>query len=132
METIRVLLGKMPLLLRESLRHRVEEQCDMKVVGEAANAVDLLVRVRESRAHVVILGFPEAENHGISTHLLAEFPDLLLVSVEWKKRCIAIPRQVLVFDSLGNISADELLLTIRKLLKEIPNGHNTGGGNLCA
>ena len=52
------------------------------VIGEAFDPIDLLLTVNETDADVVIMGHPQADSMpGICTHLLAEFPILLILIV---------------------------------------------------
>ena len=52
---IRVVLADDHAMVREGIRHVLEERNGITVVGEAATASDLLAELRRVEAHVVIL-----------------------------------------------------------------------------
>ena len=82
MNKIRVLLALDSPLLRELLRKLIEREPDMEVVDEVDDPVDLLFGTDLAEVNVVIHSWPESrEMPGICTHLLAEYPDLLLVGI---------------------------------------------------
>ena len=81
-QLVKILLVDVPSELRNVLQNVIEHQENMLVVGEAFDPVDLLVTVDESDADVVIMGHPDADQMpGICTHLLAEFPILLIMII---------------------------------------------------
>ena len=82
MKRIRVLLATLPPLVNGLLTHLIQDQPDMKVVDAVSEPVQLLVAVKDSRADVVVLPLPTSgEMPGICSHLLAEFPDLLILAL---------------------------------------------------
>ncbi|HKR14758.1 MAG TPA: hypothetical protein VJT15_22015 [Pyrinomonadaceae bacterium] len=81
-ELVKILMVDVPSSLRNLLQGVIERQDNMLVVGEAFDPIDLLVTVNETDADVVIMGHPEAESMpGICTHLLIEFPILLILII---------------------------------------------------
>lgn len=78
---IRILLANRPRMTRELLKEIMESQPDMEMVGEVLNPVDLLVAVRETEADAVILALQDSEEPGLTSHLLAEYPDLTIVGL---------------------------------------------------
>lgn len=81
-QLVKILLVDVPGSLRNVLQKSIERQENMLVVGEAFDPVDLLVTVDQSDADVVIMGHSDPDRMpGICTHLLAEFPILLILII---------------------------------------------------
>lgn len=79
---VKILMVDVPSGLRNLLQDVIQRQENMLVVGEAFDPIDLLLTVNETGAEVVIMGHPQADRMpGICTHLLAEFPTLLILIV---------------------------------------------------
>src|ERR1700756_5385427 len=77
---IRILLANRPQLLYESLENLIQCQTDMEVVGEVFDPVELLLMVGRTQADVVVIALPSSdEEPGIFSHLLAEYPQLLIL-----------------------------------------------------
>ena len=82
MNRIRVLLATLPPLVSGLLTHLIQGQTDMEVVDAVSEPVQLLLAVKDTRAQVVIVPLPgSGEIPGICSHLLAEFPDLLILAL---------------------------------------------------
>lgn len=81
-QLVKILMVDVPSNLRNLLQDVIQRQENMLVVGEAFDPIDLLLTVHETDADVVIMGHPQADRMpGICTHLLAEFPILLILIV---------------------------------------------------
>lgn len=80
--TLNILLIDVPNSLRDSLEVVIEDQDNMELVGEAFDPIDIVVTLNEIEADVVIMGHPHADRVlGIFTHLLAENPYLLILTI---------------------------------------------------
>ena len=80
--TVKILMVDVPGSLRNLLQEVIEHQENMVMVGEAFDPVDLLLTVNETDADVVIMGHPQADRMpGICSHLLAEYPILLILII---------------------------------------------------
>ncbi len=81
-ETIKILLLDVPDKIRDLLEAAIRRQNNMETVGEAFDPIDLLLVVDDTESDVVIMGHPQADRlPGICTHLLAEYPDLLILAL---------------------------------------------------
>ncbi len=81
-EIVKILMVNVPSNLRNVLQEGIERQENMLVVGEAFDPIDLLVTVNDTEADVVIMGHPQADRMpGICSHLLAEYPILLILII---------------------------------------------------
>ncbi|WP_433383283.1 hypothetical protein ACQPZX_20920 [Actinoplanes sp. CA-142083] len=78
--TIRVLLA-VPPPLRDALREAIEAAGDL-VAGTAGSPLETLLAVRDLGADFVVLAaYGAGEPAGVASHLLAEYPDIKLLSV---------------------------------------------------
>ena len=81
-ELVKILMVDVPSDLSSLLQDVIQRQQNMLVVGEAFDPIDLLLTVNDTDADVVIMGHPQADSMpGICTHLLAEFPILVILIV---------------------------------------------------
>jgi chemotaxis response regulator CheB len=81
-QLVKILMVDVPSGLRNLLQDVIQRQENMLVVGEAFDPIDLLLTVNETDADVVIMGHSQADSMpGICTHLLIEFPILLVLIV---------------------------------------------------
>lgn len=95
MAKIRVLLANRPLMLREWLRELINSQSDMEVVGEESNAMGILRAVGEKAADVAIIALGESdEMPGVSSHLMAEYPHLVLLGISRTRDRIVLLRSL--------------------------------------
>ena len=79
---IKVILALESPVLRELLGDLIEREPGIELVREVADPIDLLVEVKQTQAEVVIQEWPESEEiPGICSHLLTEYPDLLLIGI---------------------------------------------------
>ena len=101
-------------MLRELLKDLICRQSDMEVVGEALDPLDVLYAVRKTEADVVVTTLPKSGEPGISSHLLAEYPDLLVLALAPDGSDATLYRQVLVRESLRREALDGLLSTVRQ------------------
>ena len=79
---INVLLAIRPQAIRESLRRSIQSQQDMVVVGEVLEPVEILLATSRAQADVVVLDLPEDNvDPGICSHLLSEYPHILILAL---------------------------------------------------
>lgn len=93
MKNIRVLLANCPPVIGEfEVRELIDAQEDMEVVGEVMGQVNVLVAMRKITADAVILGMTDSKVPGLSSHLLAEHPNLTILCLTSKGEfaCIVI------------------------------------------
>jgi hypothetical protein len=114
---IRVLLAVESQMLSE-LKEHIERDDNMEVVGEVsevANPLDLLLAVDGTQANVVIHGWPESqEMPGVCTHLLAEFPDLLVIGIPPSRDRAVACRQTITKTTIRMAGMEDLLAEIRQ------------------
>ena len=102
MKKIKILLANRPRMLREVVRKMIEAQPDMEVVGEVLEPVDLHVAVRDTQADAVILDLEDSEEPGLTSHLLAAYPDLTILGLAANgKTAFVRPRRQEILDPTG-------------------------------
>ena len=118
-EEIKIVLAIETSATSESLRRLIESQQDMVIVGESIGPVETLMAVSKTEAQVVILELPAANTDpGICSHLLAEFPHLLILSLSANSEQGIIYRQRICKETLDNISDNQILHAIRQAKQE--------------
>ena len=101
-------------MLRELLKDLIGRQDDMAVVGEALDPLEILYAVRKTEAEVVVTTLPESGEPGISSHLLAEYPELVVVALAPDGNQAMLYRQVLLEERLDGTADEVLLSTLRQ------------------
>jgi DNA-binding NarL/FixJ family response regulator len=112
---LRVLLAVDSPLVRDALRRRLDREEDVCLAGEAADPVDLLMAVRSTGANVVIHSWPRSrEIPGICSHLLAEYPDLLIIAIPSDSDRIVTCRQTITVSEFQNAGVENVLSELRR------------------
>jgi hypothetical protein len=92
---VMILGSDCPRYVSRSIADYVRSQDKLKLIGEATGNIDLLIRLRRKRGRargnhrsrhsradvVLLLGEQIDRTPGICTHLLAEYPDLLVLAL---------------------------------------------------
>ena len=82
MERIRVLLGFSSMNRVLSFKAMLMWEPDIEIVGEAIDAVDILLKVPWTHAEVVAIDLPDGKRDaGLSSHILAEYPEVKIFAV---------------------------------------------------
>jgi DNA-binding NarL/FixJ family response regulator len=83
MKTLRILIADDHKMVREGLRLLINSQPDMKVVGEAANGREVLLKARELKPDVVVmdLSMPELNGLQATEQLQAQAPKIKVVAI---------------------------------------------------
>jgi DNA-binding NarL/FixJ family response regulator len=119
LEKIRILLEDTPCVLVAQLKNLIECQADMEVVGEVATPIELLLAVPETRAQVVILASGMSEEQpGVASHLLSEYPDVLIVCVSSATKGGSLYQRRLLKKDLPGASVEQILAAIRSAAAE--------------
>lgn len=112
---IKVLLALESPVLRELLRDLIEGEPGIALAGEVevADPIDLLVEVKETQADVVVQTWQGSEEMpGICSHLLTEFPDLLVIGVPRYGDHAFVCRQTIAKRRVRTTELHDLLLEI--------------------
>src|ERR1700686_3173318 len=82
MSTVNILLGDIGAAWSQAVRALVGENDQLHIVGQAEAPVDMLLQAKRSNADVVILSQSRHGGEpGICSHLLLEYPNLVVVLV---------------------------------------------------
>jgi len=81
MNKIRVLLANHPMMVPDAIRQLVAEQEDMELVGDCRGPMKILQETGRTKADAVILAQERLEDAGLSSQLLAVYPDLTILGV---------------------------------------------------
>jgi hypothetical protein len=90
-DQLRVLLGVGPPLLRDMLHTMLVEHGRFLVIDVEPRTIDVLVETRRCRVDVVIATLEQGSDvPPLVTHLLAEFPEVLVVGVSLREQSARI------------------------------------------
>jgi DNA-binding NarL/FixJ family response regulator len=83
MKRLRILLADDHKIIRDGLKLLVNEQPDMRVVGEAGNGREVLEKARELKPNVVVmdLSMPELNGLQATTRLKEQHPEIKVVAL---------------------------------------------------
>ena len=117
MNPIQVILAMESPMLRGILKDLIQQESDLEVAAEACDPVDLLLAVAETQADVVIHSWPASQEiPGICTHLLLEYPDLLLIGIPPNADHAVACRQTIATKQFPTAGFGDLLSEVRSAL----------------
>jgi hypothetical protein len=101
-------------MLRDLLRSRIEAEPDIEVADEVLHPVDVLLAVKQTGADVVLVTVPVSDaTPPLCTHLLAEFPDLVVIGL-WPEAQTAVAyRNALDIEPLNHAFYEDIVGAIR-------------------
>ena len=114
-DNVRVLLANRPRMFRESLRGALELHADVEVETATSDPIELLAAVDRIEPDVVFVTMPESGGEpGICSHLLAEYPELLVIALSPVEQRGLVFRRVIIREELEPVAEDSLLEVIRR------------------
>lgn len=114
MEKAKVVLAIIPEEIRQSLKSLVQHETDIEIIKEVLDPVELLMAIGETEADVAVICGPDFnEEPGICSHLLAEYPRLLIFALSPEGHKGYMYRQSIIMETLSNVSGKEILAAIR-------------------
>ena len=115
MTSIRVILWADSRIFRESLRVAIESSGEIRVVAEVASPVELLAKVDHEQADAVVMwGDSHEDLPGICSHLLFEFPRLIVLAVLRDSGRAVIYRQKLEKRPVSASNVHDLIDAVRE------------------
>jgi chemotaxis response regulator CheB len=131
----RVLLARLPRMLRDILREIIAAQPDMVIVAEADDAEDLVAATAPYAPDVLVVGLEASETQEVAHDVLRRAPWLRVLAIEAGGRRAWLhmlrPYQML----LGEVSPSMLLDAIRQpvgpiaeVATDVAAGEARGGG----
>jgi DNA-binding NarL/FixJ family response regulator len=113
---VKALLADRPDLLRTGLSTLLQRQSDIEIVGTAIDPVELLIAAGDTQADVVVVTLPDSgEMPGICSHLLYEYPQLLIVALSSARTRAYVYRQAITVEPLADISDEGILTAVRRM-----------------
>lgn len=113
MESLRIVVGELPRLMREIIVQTLSTQADIEVVKEVRDLSTIRESVPDLRPDVVILGCAESEVADIGSDLLKSDPRMRLLALTAEGRNAFLyqlnPQKV----ALGELSPKRLLEAVR-------------------
>ncbi|HEX3033578.1 MAG TPA: hypothetical protein VHT73_00390 [Thermodesulfobacteriota bacterium] len=114
-QQVKILLAIEPEEFRKRLKALIQQQTDMKVVGEVLDPIELLLKVNETQADIVVLTLPEPGSEpGIITHLFAEFPQVLVLAISSVCEEAFLFQQIISREQLPGKSGEDVLVALRR------------------
>jgi hypothetical protein len=101
-------------MLRDLLRNRIEAEPDLEVADEALDPVDVLLAVKETGADVVLVTVPISDaTPPLCTHLLTEFPDLVVIGLWPEAQAAVAYRSAIDIEPLHGLFYEDIVGAIR-------------------
>lgn len=114
MATLKILLGDVSARWRRVLKELAQDDDRLQLVGEAGGPVEILLQTKKISADVVVLSQTVGGGEpGICSHLLLEYPNLVVVLVPIDSGPNIFYRLVL-FREIVEASKDALHAMLRK------------------
>jgi DNA-binding NarL/FixJ family response regulator len=120
MQKIKIMIASRPKMISDIIRNIIEHQLDMTIVGEVVDPISLLYTIREKSIDVVIMtpikvnGEPK-----ICSHLLANFPSLIIVALADNNETAYLYRTGAPKLCIEDPSGQSLIIAIREVLLSI-------------
>jgi hypothetical protein len=115
MPNVKILLGDIGTAWTRVVRELVGENDQLHLVGQAEEPIDILVQVKRANADVVVLSqVLYGGEPGICSHLLLEYPNLVVVLVPSDSGPNVVCRIVL-HREVREASREALRIMLRKL-----------------
>jgi hypothetical protein len=116
---IRVLLARMPRLLRDILTDRIGAEADMELVGFVEPVEALAARIGESAADVVVVGTEPEEATPVWREVLARHPYTKLLAIEGVGRTASLYELRPTRTRLGEASPTSVAEWIRRAVRPV-------------
>src|ERR1041385_2665144 len=114
--SVKVLVANRPEALRTGVATFLQQQSDIEVVGTVVDPVELLVAVEDTQADVVVVTLPDTgEMPGICSHLLHEYPQLLILALSPDRTRACLYRKAITVEPLADISDEGILAALRRV-----------------
>jgi len=115
MPNVKILLGDIGTAWGQAVRELVGENDQLQIVGQTQEPVDMLLQAKRANADVVILSQAlHGGEPGICSHLLLEYPNLVVVLVPSDSGPNIVCRMVL-HREVRDASIAALRIMLRKL-----------------
>lgn len=118
MRKIKVLLAIRPRMLSEVIKHTVERQPDMEVVGELIDPSGLLRALRATEAEVVIITLVDSDREPeLGSSLLAAYPRLKIIALSERGDTAVLYQAGAPKQRIDDVGEESLLGAIREFVR---------------
>jgi len=101
MERMRVLFGDIPENVKKQIQDAICAEGDVQIVGQAEGPFQMLFHAGKSNADVVIVSLPDSGcEPGIVSHILSEYPHVVVLGVSKSLSRMALYRHVVQCDEI--------------------------------
>jgi hypothetical protein len=111
---VSVLLFNLAQPAEEIVREIIDTDLDMKFLGHYDDELELLLAIREQKADVVALPMERGNEMGLTSHLLGEFPDLVILGVNHDVTTVVLVRSCPIRRVIANCDPRTLSQEIRR------------------
>ena len=123
MVRIRVLLAVWRMKETAFLKTMLLQEPDIEIVGEAVDNIDALLKVGSTGADIVAVDLPpRGKDPGLCSHLLAEYPDVIILALSEEGDKIQIYERAMVTKMASGKSIKQLVNLIRSSV-DAEEGH---------
>lgn len=113
---LRVLLANEPCVWRTYLGELLRRHSDVEVVKTGSDPIQLLMMVEDTQADVVVVTLPDSGTMpGICSHLLHEYPQLVILALTANRTRGHVYRQIIAAEQLADISDEGIVMAIRQV-----------------
>jgi DNA-binding NarL/FixJ family response regulator len=111
---LKILLGMIGEEWKCTLLDLAQTHSDLKIVGVAKNAMDLLIQAEQLKADAIVLAqLPGGGEPGICSHLMLEYPNVAVLLVPDNPEGEVLWRMVLRKESWRSASKEILLAALK-------------------
>jgi DNA-binding NarL/FixJ family response regulator len=123
MAIFRVLLGFSSINKVLTLKEMLMREPDIEIVGEAIDALDILLKVAGTHAEVVVIDLPSSgKDSGLCSHILAEYPEVRVFAVSEEGDRIVNYEMAMLRKEASNTSLENLVDLIHRSVSCVDTG----------
>jgi len=123
MKRIRVLMAFSSMNRVLPLKAVLMREPDIEIVGDAIDAIDILLKVASTHAEVVAIDLPlSGKDPGLCSHILAEYPEVKILAVSEERDRIVIYETAMLRREAPNTSLENLVDLIRRTMNRVDTG----------
>lgn len=112
---VKVLLANEPRTWRTHLGELLRRHSDVEVVRADSDPIQLLIMVEDTQADVVVMTLPDSGTMpGICSHLLHEYPQLVILALTANRTRGHVYRQIIAAEQLADTSDEGIVMAIRQ------------------
>lgn len=118
-QEIKIILAISDSEASKKVYEMIESQNGLTIAAEAFNPVETLMLMAETEADLVMLDLPDTnEDPGICSHLLAEFPQLVIIALSSNCQEAILYRHNISKTRIKDASDKQILALIRQIKEE--------------